>query len=53
MRRIQIELELHGTPPSGSATVAGGEPRPFVGYMGLMAAVLELVRDGEREQGKP
>ncbi len=51
--RIHIDLEVDGAMPYGSATVVGGEGRTFAGWVGLVAAVDDLVRDDhepEREE---
>jgi hypothetical protein len=40
---IHLELRLDGPAPTGHAWLAGGEPRPFSGWMGLVSAVETLI----------
>lgn len=39
---ILVELDDAADCPSGSATVPGGEPREFYGWLGLAAAIKAL-----------
>ena len=41
--RIELELELHGEEVRGSALCDGAPPRDFRGWLGLIAALDELV----------
>lgn len=45
--QIHIELELDGSAPYGTATLAGGETRTFAGWVGLVSAVDDLVREDD------
>jgi len=40
---IHLELRLDGPAPVGHARLAGGEPRPFSGWIGLVSAVETLI----------
>jgi hypothetical protein len=40
---IHLELRLDGPAPTGHAWLAGGEPRPFSGWIGLVSAVETLI----------
>ena len=42
---IHLELRIDGTAPTGHASVVGGEPRPFSGWVGLVCTVEELVNE--------
>jgi hypothetical protein len=48
--RIVLDLDLAGTPVTGELAIAGGQPRPFSGYAGLIAAVA-AIRDDARRDG--
>jgi hypothetical protein len=41
---IHLELRFDGTAPTGHVTLAGGDPRAFSGWVGLVCAVEDLVR---------
>lgn len=43
---IRLEVDLDAQPIGGMITPAGGQPSPFVGWLGLTAALAEL---GSRE----
>ena len=43
---MRLELALDEEPLSGLVAVAGGEPRSFIGYAGLVAA-LQSIRSAE------
>jgi hypothetical protein len=40
---IILELRIDGTAPIGHASMAGGDPRAFSGWVGFVRAVEELV----------
>ncbi len=44
---IHLELRIDGTAPIGHATLEGGDPRAFSGWVGLVRAVEELVTESE------
>jgi len=48
---LHLELRLDGEAPTGHARLAGGQPRPFSGWMGLVRAVEELITE-DREPAK-
>ncbi|MDA0169398.1 hypothetical protein OJ998_09900 [Solirubrobacter taibaiensis] len=43
--QIHLELRIDGAAPIGHATLEGGDPRPFSGWVGLVSAVEELVNE--------
>jgi hypothetical protein len=49
--RIELDLDLAGTPITGELAIAGGQPRPFSGYAGLIAALV-AIRDDARRDGE-
>jgi hypothetical protein len=49
---IHLELRLDGTAPTGNARLAGGDPRPFSGWIGLVCAVEALIT-ADREPASP
>lgn len=49
---IVLEHDDAADCPSGSATVAGGEPREFHGWLGLAAAITALTHAGDDETGE-
>jgi hypothetical protein len=50
--RIQLELRIDGTAPTGHVCVAGsGQPRAFSGWVGLVRAVEELVTETRETAG--
>jgi hypothetical protein len=49
---IHLELRLDGAAPTGRARLAGGEPRPFSGWIGLVCTVETLIT-AEREPASP
>jgi hypothetical protein len=49
---IHLELRLDGPAPTGLARLAGGEARPFSGWIGLVSAVETLIT-AEREPASP
>ncbi len=49
---IHLELRLDGPAPTGHARLAGGDPRPFSGWIGLVSAVETLIT-AEREPASP
>jgi hypothetical protein len=48
-RRLQItlELDMHGEEVRGRAVPEGGDPRDFVGWMGLLAVLDDLLAPAE------
>jgi len=44
---VTLELRLDGAAPTGHASLAGGEPRPFSGWVGLVCVVEELVNEDQ------
>jgi hypothetical protein len=48
---IHLELRIDGAAPIGHASVEGGDPRAFSGWVGLVRTVEELV-DEDREPVK-
>ncbi len=44
---IDLELELDGSSPAGTASLVGGETRTFSGWIGLVSAVNDLVREDD------
>lgn len=49
---IHLELHLDGPAPTGHARLAGGDPRSFSGWIGLVYAVETLI-SAEREPPSP
>ncbi len=45
---ISLEMRLAGDCLTGTATSASGAERPFCGWLGLIAAIDELLGDGAR-----
>ena len=46
---IHLELRIDGAAPTGQASIEGGEPRPFSGWVGLVRTVEELLSE-DRER---
>jgi hypothetical protein len=44
--RVELDIDLGSDPIAGRLSVPGAEPRVFIGYTGLIAA-LETLRDGD------
>ncbi len=45
--RIALDVELHGEEVRGRASCDGRTPRPFTGWMGLIAALDALMAPAE------
>jgi hypothetical protein len=41
--KITLELRLEGETPAGTARLAGGDEKHFAGWIGLVAALDEIV----------
>ena len=42
---IHLELRIDGTAPTGQASLEGGGPRAFSGWVGLVSTVEALVNE--------
>jgi hypothetical protein len=45
LHSVHLELRIDGTAPAGQASLEGGDPRAFSGWVGLVRAVEELVTE--------
>jgi hypothetical protein len=44
---ILLEVRIDGTAPTGHASLDGGEPHTFSGWVGLVRAVEELLNEDQ------
>jgi hypothetical protein len=49
---ILLEVRIDGTAPTGHASLEGGDPHTFSGWVGLVRAVEELLNE-ERVESTP
>jgi hypothetical protein len=42
---IHLELRIDGTAPAGQASLEGGDPHAFSGWVGLVRAVEDLITE--------
>jgi hypothetical protein len=47
-KHIAIDVQVHGDEISGHAGDGTGRPMPFLGWLGLLAALDRLLTDGTR-----
>jgi hypothetical protein len=48
---IHLQLRIDGTAPVGQASLNGGDPRAFSGWVGLVRAVEDLVTEDREVSG--
>jgi hypothetical protein len=49
---VHVELRFDGTAPTGQVRLAGGEPRAFSGWVGLVCTVEELVTENREDEAR-